>query len=189
MFRSRLGLPTAALGAVAALAFAPLAAHAGGPSAAAPAPLPRPYAAPATPGITVRVVSLHFDTIDDVVPGGTPTHCEVDADLYIPSNATKTHPDPAILTTNGFGGSKADQAYIGEEFGRRGYVVLAYTGLGFGPNALGAPSTSSAGSGCKIELDSPEWDGQAGAQLVEFLGGRSGEAYLSYNGLTGTFSN
>jgi len=149
----------------------------------------RPYAAPATPGITVSVVTLHFNTLDDVVNGGTPTHCDVIGDLYIPSTASKTHPVPAILTTNGFGGSKNDQAYIGEEFGKRGYAVLSYTGLGFGPNALGAPNPSTVGSGCKIELDSPEWDGQAGAQLVEFLGGKPGIAYRSYDPTTGVYSS
>ena len=41
----------------------------------------------------------------------------------------------------------------------RGYVVLAYSGLGFG------------GSGCKITLDDRDYDGKAGSQLVTFLGG------------------
>ena len=56
---------------------------------------------------------------------------------------------PAILTTNGFGGSKADQAGLGEAFAKRGYAVLSYTGLGF-PD-----------SGCKISLDDPGVDGEA----------------------------
>ena len=60
---------------------------------------------------------------------------------------------PAILTTNGFGGSKADQAGLGEAFAKRGYAVLSYTGLGF-PD-----------SGCKISLDDPGVDGKA-ATLV-----------------------
>ncbi|MFI5430013.1 CocE/NonD family hydrolase [Aeromicrobium sp. UC242_57] len=72
---------------------------------------------------------------------------------------------PAILTTNGFGGSKADQAGIGKAFARRGYVVLSYSGLGFG------------GSGCKITLDDPDYDGRAASQLVSFLGGKSGIAF------------
>ncbi len=37
--------------------------------------------------------------------------------------------------------------------------MLSYSGLGFG------------GSGCKIELDDPPWDGRAAAQLIRFLGG------------------
>ena len=72
---------------------------------------------------------------------------------------------PAILTTNGFGGSKDDQAGIGKAFAGRGYVVLSYSGLGFG------------GSGCKITLDDPDWDGKAGRQLVSYLGGSPGIAF------------
>jgi ABC-2 type transport system ATP-binding protein len=65
------------------------------------------------------------------------------------------------LTTNGFGGSKDDsnQAAIGKGFAHAGYVVLSYSGLGFG------------GSGCKITLDDPDWDGRAGSQLVDVLAG------------------
>lgn len=130
-----------------------------------PAGAGAPSAAPAAAGITVRKITLHFDTVVDRVNGSPGQHCDVVGDLYIPSDASPAHPVPAILTTNGFGGSKDDQAWIGEQFGRRGYVVLSYSGLGFG------------GSQCKIELDSPEWDGEAGADLVEFLGGRPGIAF------------
>jgi hypothetical protein len=37
--------------------------------------------------------------------------------------------------------------------------VLSYSGLGFG------------GSGCKITLDDPDWDGKAARQLVDYLAG------------------
>jgi ABC-2 type transport system ATP-binding protein len=73
---------------------------------------------------------------------------------------------PAILATNGFGGSKDDQAGIGRYFASTGYVVLSYSGLGFG------------GSGCKITLDDPDIDGVAASQLVGYLGGDDGVAYL-----------
>jgi ABC-2 type transport system ATP-binding protein len=72
---------------------------------------------------------------------------------------------PAILTTNGFGGSKDDQAGIGKAFAARGYAVLSYSGLGFG------------GSDCKITLDDPAYDGAAASQLVGYLGGKAGVAY------------
>jgi ABC-2 type transport system ATP-binding protein len=104
--------------------------------------------------ITVR--TLHFDT--RVGPGRS-THCDVVGDLYRPRSATRGHPAPAILTTNGFGGSKDDQKDEATAFARRGYVVLSYSGLGFG------------GSGCRIQLDDPAWDGRAAAQLIRFLGG------------------
>jgi hypothetical protein len=47
---------------------------------------------------------------------------------------------------------------MAEELASEGYVVLSYSGLGFG------------GSGCPIELDDPDWDGKAASQLIIFLG-------------------
>src|SRR4051794_39453904 len=105
---------------------------------------------------TFTVKTLHFDT---VVGPNNDTHCDVIGDLYKPSSATAANPAAAVLTTNGFGGSKDDQATLAKAYAARGYVVLSYSGLGFG------------GSGCKIELDDPDWDGKAGSQLVSFLGG------------------
>ncbi|HEV7751895.1 MAG TPA: CocE/NonD family hydrolase [Baekduia sp.] len=121
------------------------AALAGGPPAAALADPP-----------PVSVRSLHFDTV--VGPAGD-THCDIVGDLYTPATATAASPAPAILTTNGFGGSKDDQQAMATAMAQRGYVVLSYSGLGFG------------GSGCRIELDDPDWDGKAGSQLISFLGG------------------
>lgn len=93
-----------------------------------------------------------------VGPTGTEP-CLVDADLYVPAGVSAAAPAPAILTTNGFGGSKNDQAGAAAAFGREGYVTLSYTGLGF-PN-----------SGCKIYLDDPDYDGKAAKQLVDYLAG------------------
>src|SRR3954454_20806106 len=105
---------------------------------------------------TFTVKTLHFDT---VVGPDNDTHCDVIGDLYTPSSATAANPAAAVLATNGFGGSKDDQATLAKVYAARGYVVLSYSGLGFG------------GSGCKIELDDPDYDGKAGSQLVSFLGG------------------
>jgi len=85
--------------------------------------------------------------------------CTVTADLYTPDGASAANPAAAILATNGFGGSKADLATLAESYRKRGYVFLAYSGLGFG------------GSGCEIYLDDRDWDGKAGSQLVDFLAG------------------
>src|SRR3954452_3158127 len=98
-------------------------------------------------------------TFDVVVGPANDTHCTITADLYKPAGASKSHPVPAILATNGFGGSKSDFDELGPAYARRGYAFLAYSGLGFG------------NSGCKITLDDPDWDGKAGRQLVSFLGG------------------
>jgi ABC-2 type transport system ATP-binding protein len=120
--------------------------------AGAGAPLAASAADP--PPVTVR--TLHVDT---VVGPADDTHCDVVGDLYTPATATHADPAPAVLTTNGFGGSKDDQKAMATALAQRGYVVLSYSGLGFG------------GSGCKIALDDPDWDGKAGSQLVSFLGG------------------
>jgi ABC-2 type transport system ATP-binding protein len=87
--------------------------------------------------------------------------CTVQADLYRPAGVDADHPAPAILTTNGFGGAKDDDGQAGgsSAFAKAGYVVLSYSGLGFG------------GSDCKIYLDDPDYDGKAGKQLVDVLAG------------------
>ena len=85
----------------------------------------------------------------------------VDADIYKPDKASRTNRKPAILTTNGFGGSKDDsnESAIGRGFVKQGYVVLAYTGLGF-------PTPAA-----RSRLDDPAYDGRAGKQMVSVLAG------------------
>ncbi|MFD9498174.1 CocE/NonD family hydrolase [Streptomyces sp. NPDC060035] len=87
--------------------------------------------------------------------------CTVDADLYRPAGVDAEHPAPAVLATNGFGGSKSDGSTdaIGKAFAARGYVGLVYSGLGFGK------------SGCLITLDDPAVDGKAASGLIDFLAG------------------
>ncbi|WP_239589917.1 CocE/NonD family hydrolase [Streptomyces aureoverticillatus] len=94
------------------------------------------------------------------VPAGG-RNCTVDADLYRPEGVDRAHRAPAVLATNGFGGSKEDggTAAIGKAVAERGYVGLVYSGLGFG------------NSGCLISLDDPEIDGRAASGLLDFLAG------------------
>jgi len=107
--------------------------------------------------------SLHFSVT--VGPTGSQRQCDIVGDLYTPDGASAQRPTPAILTTNGFGGSAADQAPFAQRYAALGYTVLSYSGLGFG------------GSGCRITLDDPDYDGMAGSQLVSFLGGAPGIAF------------
>src|SRR3954471_6203212 len=86
--------------------------------------------------------------------------CQIDADLYVPAGVTAAHRAPAILATNGFGGTKDDQADLAQGMGEQGYVTLSYTGLGF-----------VDGDPCPITLDDREHDGAAASQLLRFLGG------------------
>ncbi|MFE1955134.1 CocE/NonD family hydrolase [Streptomyces sp. NPDC059524] len=111
-----------------------------------------PPAAATTP---YTVTALKF-----TVQAGTRT-CTVDADLYRPAGVDAAHPAPAVLTTNGFGGSKSDGSTdaTGKAFAQRGYVGLVYSGLGFGK------------SGCLVSLDDPRIDGKAASALVDFLAG------------------
>jgi predicted acyl esterase len=131
----------------AAVATTAVAALAGAAALAGPATAAGPEVTKTEVSLTVRVGPTDA------------TVCTVDADLYVPAGVDAAHPAPAILTTNGFGGSKDDQAGAAHALGREGYVTLSYTGLGF-PD-----------SGCKITLDDPDYDGKAARQLVDYLAG------------------
>ncbi len=121
-----------------------------------------PVSTPALADAPYTVRTLHFD----VAAGpGDVQRCNIIGDLYRPTGASPANRVPAILTTNGFGGSKDDQAGLAKFMAARGYAVLSYSGLGFG------------GSSCEITLDDPDWDGRAASQLVSFLGGANGIAY------------
>jgi pimeloyl-ACP methyl ester carboxylesterase len=118
-------------------------------------------ALPASAADAYTVTTLHFA----VKTGPSDKLCDIVGDLYLPASASPTSRVPAILTTNGFGGSKDDQKGSGINFASNGYAVLSYSGLGFG------------GSDCKITLDDPDWDGKAASQLVSYLGGKDGIAF------------
>ncbi|MGW3727802.1 CocE/NonD family hydrolase [Streptomyces sp. F001] len=117
---------------------------------------PLALTAPATATGQYTVSALKF-----TVRAGGRT-CTIDADLYRPAGVNSARPAPAVLATNGFGGSKNDGSTdaIGKAFAQRGYVGLVYSGLGFGR------------SGCLISLDDPAVDGRAAAQLLDFLAGK-----------------
>ncbi|MFR0356165.1 CocE/NonD family hydrolase [Streptomyces sediminimaris] len=117
---------------------------------------PLALTAPAAPAAGQYTVSALKFTVR---AGGR--DCTVDADLYRPAGVDSAHRAPAVLATNGFGGSKSDGSTdaIGRAFAERGYVSLIYSGLGFGT------------SGCLISLDDPRIDGTAASRLIDFLGG------------------
>lgn len=117
---------------------------------------------PATAALPYTVTALNFKVM---VGPNNDQACNIVGDLYVPNDASSRNRMPAVLTTNGFGGQKADQAGLSKLFASRGYVALSYSGLGFG------------GSSCKITLDDPDFDGKAAAQLIDFLGGATGIAF------------
>ncbi|MET7855686.1 CocE/NonD family hydrolase [Streptomyces sp. NPDC005318] len=110
---------------------------------------------------TASAASAYTVTALKFTVGAGSRSCTVDADLYRPAGADARHPAPAVLATNGFGGSKSDGSTdaIGRAFAARGYVGLVYSGLGFGK------------SGCLITLDDPAVDGRAATGLIDFLAG------------------
>lgn len=59
-------------------------------------------------------------TFDMVTGPNDNKHCKVVADLYKPAGVSKNKPAPAIITTNGFGGSKDDGAGVAADFAPRG---------------------------------------------------------------------
>lgn len=126
--------------------------------------IPSSQAAPLA--FTVKALKITTTVASEDLTGA-PATCVVDADLYTPAGVTKNNPAPAILASNGFGGSKGDQAGLGRAYAAKGYVVLSYSGLGFGSDA----TVPGSGSGCKITLDDRQHDGAAGKQLIDFLGG------------------
>ena len=81
---------------------------------------------------------------------------DIDARLYVPDNATRRTPAPAILMTHGFGGSKDNNETLStaEFFAAHGYVVLTYSASGFGSSG-----------GC-ITLHSSDYDVKIARQLI-----------------------
>ncbi len=111
---------------------------------------------------TVTGTSFHKYQLDAAVRVGPTrsTTCKIVGELLVPDGTTAAHPQPAVMSTNGFGGSWTSSTSLGpaEMAVSRDYVALTYSGLGFG------------GSGCQIELDNPTWDGLAGSELISWLG-------------------
>ncbi|MCW2807031.1 MAG: family peptidase [Marmoricola sp.] len=122
---------------------------------------PATAATPAPPSNHQQSFTKTAITVETMVGPNNDVPCTVRADKYQPAGVSKAHPAPAILTTNGFGGAKDDdgQSAGASAFAKAGYVVISYSGLGFG------------GSDCKIALDDPDYDGKAGKQLVDVLAG------------------
>ena len=105
-------------------------------------------------------------TIDRIVSVTTGPDRDIDLDidtrLYVPSNASRRHRQPAILMTHGFGGSKDSTEVVttAQFFAAHGYHVLTYTSSGFGQSG-----------GC-ITLQSADYDVPVAKQLVTKLLGR-----------------
>jgi ABC-2 type transport system ATP-binding protein len=102
---------------------------------------------PTTSDQTARVVNG---------PPGSP-EIALEYDLYVPAGASAADPRPAIVMTNGFGGSKdiPEITSTANLLVRQGYLVLAYSAAGFGQSG-----------GC-ISLQSIDRDARGTQQLVD----------------------
>ena len=115
------------------------------------------------PGSTPVPGTHQYTTTDAMVPvldGPSGDHAAtIDTRLYIPDNATAATPQPALVITHGFGLAKDSPEVVASAdfFARHGYVVLTYTGQGFGKS-----------SGC-IRLDSVDYDVKDSMQLIDTL--------------------
>ncbi|MBY4129510.1 ABC transporter ATP-binding protein [Rhodococcus fascians] len=121
-----------------------------------------PVLAPQSFG-TFSVQTRYFDV---AVGPERDRHCTVVGDIYVPDGLGPDNRAPAILASNGFGGSKDDQAGAAARFATHGYVVLSYSALGFG------------GSTCKIYFADPDYDGMAASDLIGYLAGDSDRAFV-----------
>ncbi len=81
---------------------------------------------------------------------------DLDTRLYVPDNATRRTPQPAVLMTHGFGLTKTSEEVVSTArfLAAHGYVVLTFTSSGFG------------GSGGCITLQSADYDVKAASQLI-----------------------
>ena len=84
---------------------------------------------------------------------------DLDTTLYLPKNARRANPQPAILMTHGFGLTKDSAEIISTArfFAAHGYVVLTYTSAGFGNSG-----------GC-VTLQSADYDVKGASQLIDAL--------------------
>src|SRR5664280_1357902 len=109
---------------------------------------------------------LSFTVPAELDDQGRAQTCIIDADLFKPHSASALNRVPTILTTNGFGGSKADQSGLGRAFAQRGYAVLP-------PRVLGSPTRDARSPGRPIHRrrsrlapgDVPGWRCQGDMRL------------------------
>jgi len=116
-----------------------------------------------SPGSAPVPGTHHYTTstaLVDVIDGPTDAHqATLDTRLYLPDNATASTPQPAVVMTHGFAGSKdsGEVTSMADFLARHGYVVLTYTSQGFGKS-----------SGC-IRLDSLDYDVKDSMRLTDKL--------------------
>ena len=125
----------------------------------------RPATGPTPARTSDHVVAAHgthtWRTVDAMVPVTTGPHDDIhlslDTRLYVPDDATRRTPQPAIVMTHGFGLDKTADEVVSTArfFAAHGYVVLTWTSSGFGDSG-----------GC-ITLQSMDYDVKSARQLID----------------------
>ena len=139
----------------------PLLAPAGAPASATPQEKPAAHHRPKSDHVKAghgthtwttaeRVVQVKTGPADNIALG-------IDTTLYVPDNASRKRPQPAILMTHGFGLTKdsAEVVSTARFFAAHGYVVLTFTSSGFGKSG-----------GC-VTLQSADYDVKSASQLID----------------------
>ena len=102
-----------------------------------------------------------WKTVERLVPVVTGPNDDIaidlDTRLYLPNNASRKNPQPAILMTHGFGLTKDSNEILttARFFAAHGYVVLTFTSSGFGNSG-----------GC-VTLQSADYDVKSASQLID----------------------
>ncbi len=89
-----------------------------------------------------------------------PAPVSLDANLYLPAQASAQNPAPAIVIAHGFGGDKTGGQSQAEKFTEAGFVVLTYSARGFG---------KSTGL---ISVNSPQFEVADASAIIDFLATR-----------------
>ncbi|MEY9910321.1 putative acyl esterase [Catenulispora sp. MAP12-49] len=91
---------------------------------------------------------------------GTPAKtCTINASVYIPDDATTSHPVPAMILAHGFGADKGMFEKLAQWFAGNGYAVVNYTNIG------------SMSSDCGTDTASQNYEGAIASRFVDYLGG------------------
>ncbi|GAA1949637.1 hypothetical protein GCM10009838_00880 [Catenulispora subtropica] len=105
---------------------------------------------------TAGMQRMHW--VVNVGPGRA-TQCTIDGAMYVPADASPSHPVPAIIVAHGFGLNYTFSEGMAEYFYQHDYAVLVYSHLGSGDST------------CGTNFADPQWDGAAASQLIDYLGG------------------
>ncbi|MCR5279209.1 MAG: alpha/beta hydrolase [Lachnospiraceae bacterium] len=81
------------------------------------------------------------------------TASQISLTVYVPKNATKEHPAPAVVCAHGYNNTKEMQLFNLEELSRRGFVVIAYDLAGHGRSDVSVNDHTKGTEGCLAAVE------------------------------------